>query len=79
MRTTLDIDRDVLEATREMAARTKRTAGKVISDLARKALTSSGAPAAKPHVQNGFEVLPAGGRVVTKELVRKLKEESEDA
>jgi len=38
MRTTLDIDDDVLAATEELASGQKTTAGKVISDLARKAL-----------------------------------------
>ena len=38
MRTTLDLDEDVLLAAKEMAARTKQTAGKVISDMFRRAL-----------------------------------------
>ena len=78
MRTTLDIDLDVLEAAKEMAGRTRRTAGQVLSDLARKALViSSPSPAEKPTLRGGFEILPAGNRVVTKELVQKLAEESE--
>ena len=40
MRTTLDIDDDVLEAAKERARREHTTAGKVISDLARNALTA---------------------------------------
>ena len=77
MRTTLDIDRDVLEAAKEISRRTKSTAGKVLSELARKALTSADAAHGKALVRNGFEVLPAGDRVVTAELVQKLVEESE--
>ena len=38
MRTTLDIDDDVLRAAKDLARREKKTAGKIISDLARKAL-----------------------------------------
>lgn len=38
MRTTLDIDLDILEAAKEISARTRRTAGQVLSELARKAL-----------------------------------------
>jgi hypothetical protein len=38
MRTTLDIDDDVLSAAKELAAAQKVTAGKVLSDLARRAL-----------------------------------------
>jgi len=68
----------VLEAAKEMAGRTRRTAGQVLSDLARKALViSSPSSAENPTTLNGFEILPAGNRVVTKELVQKLAEESE--
>ena len=77
MRTTLDIDADVLEAAKEISGRTKSTAGKVLSELARKALTSADPAQGKPVVINGFEVLPAGNRVVTAELVQKLIEDSE--
>ncbi len=78
MRTTLDIDRDVLEAAKEMASRTKRSAGQILSELARKALVFNGSSRdSPPTVLNGFEILPAIGRVVTPELVRKLMEESE--
>jgi hypothetical protein len=78
MRTTLDIDLDILEAAKEMAQCSKRTAGEVLSELARKALvanvpTSPGAP----RKLNGFEIIEAGDRVVTRELVQKLMEESE--
>ena len=41
MRTTLDIDDDVLQAAKERASREGSTAGKVISDLARRALTAA--------------------------------------
>ena len=38
MRTTLDIDKDVLETAKELAARRGTSAGRVLSDLARSAL-----------------------------------------
>ena len=79
MRTTLDIDADVLQAAKEISGRTKVTTGKVLSELARKALTSADSAHGKPCVCNGFEVLPAGGRVVTAERVQKLIEESENS
>ena len=41
MRTTLDIDDDVLAAAKELAHSQKTTAGRVISNLARQALTRS--------------------------------------
>ena len=78
MRTTLDIDPDILEAAKEISARTRRTAGQVLSDLARSAL-STATPPQSHHLEtrNGFEVIPAGNRVITSELVERLAEESE--
>ena len=46
MRTTLDIDDDVLQAAKEIARREKRTAGAVVSMLARSALTAPRGPQA---------------------------------
>jgi hypothetical protein len=45
MRTTLDIEDDVLHAAKDIARRTHRTAGQVLSELARQALTGAPAPA----------------------------------
>jgi hypothetical protein len=42
MRTTLDIEDDVLQAAKELARREGRTAGQVISELARRSLLSIG-------------------------------------
>ncbi len=75
MRTTLDIDDDVLEAVKERAAGQKSTIGKVISDLARHALTR---PATVPLIErNGFFVLPSRGGVVTTALVKRLEEQAD--
>lgn len=79
VRTTLDIDPDVLEAVREMSARSRRTAGKILSELAREGLVSVRGASPEARMVNGFEILPAEGRVVTPERVRQLMEESEDA
>ena len=55
MRTTLDIDDDVLQASKELAAAHRKTAGQMLSELARQAL----APAhAHRSVRNGVPVLP---------------------
>ncbi len=81
MRTTLDIDEDVLAAAKELAKAQNSTAGEVISDLARKALTSAaGAEGreAAPHgllYRDGWYVLPSRGAVVTNELIDKIQEE----
>lgn len=73
MRTTLDIDDDVLLAAKELAAAEKKTAGKVISELAREAIR--GERKGEGKIRNGFELLPPGGAIVTSELVEKLLEE----
>ena len=77
MRTTLDIDDDVLQAAKELARRGKTTAGTVISALARKALAApSEPPAAKePESFFGFRPLPKRGVIVTNELINKLRED----
>lgn len=81
MRTTLDIDDDVLAAAKELARRERTTTGKLVSDVMREALQarSHPAPADRPrrvlHV-HGFDPIPAGGAVVTDELVNELREEA---
>jgi hypothetical protein len=84
MRTTLDIDDDVLAAAKELAKSRNATAGQVISELARKALTtpaSAAADAASPAgaiLQNGWYVLPSrGGPPITNELVQRLLDEAD--
>jgi hypothetical protein len=74
MRTTLDIDDDVLLAAKELATARKTTAGQVISDLARQALI--GPPhQEKPEYRNGFRLLPRTGTVITSEMVEKWMED----
>lgn len=77
MRTTLSIDDDVLHAVRERAARERRTAGQVLSDLARQALVGTRPeqgerPARSVH---GFRPLPPRGPVVTQALIDQLRDE----
>jgi hypothetical protein len=74
MRTTLDIDDDVLQAAKELAKQGHSTAGKILSDLARRGLT---APAKARHVKmkNGFPILPSRGEIVTLEKVRRIMDE----
>ena len=55
MRTTLDIDDDVLQAAKELAIAEGRTAGAVVSALARKGLEAGARPG---RVRNGVPVLP---------------------
>ena len=74
MRTTLDIDEDVLAAAKELAAAENKTAGQVISELARKALIGL-FDQATPEYRNGFRLLPRTGQVITAEFIEKLLEE----
>lgn len=70
----MDLDEDVLQAAKELAAARGTTAGKVLSELARKALT----PARAPRIRNGVPLLPqrpAGSRRPTMQLVNKLRDE----
>ena len=73
MRTTLDIDDDILAAAKEIASARHTTAGQVISELARATLTGEARTA--PVVRNGFELLPGTGAVVTPEFIDKLLED----
>lgn len=74
MRTTLDIEDDVLLAAKDMARREHLTAGQVISRLARLALTARvDQPASAPTV-GGFRPLSAGGVLVSNEQVNALRE-----
>ncbi len=74
MRTTLDVDDDVLQAAKELAAVRRSTAGKVLSDLARQALTER----RRTRVRNGVPLLPrraAGAATATMKVVNELRDE----
>jgi hypothetical protein len=75
MRTTLDVDEDVLQAAKELAASRGSTAGKVLSDLARTALR----PPRAARVRNGVPLLPTRPRNAprpTMKLVNELRDEA---
>lgn len=74
MRTTLDIDNDVLLAAKEMAKQRGISMGKVLSDLARQALTRQATTATRSGVPL-FPRQPDAG-VVTLELVNQLRDET---
>jgi hypothetical protein len=74
MRTTLDVDDDVLRAAKEIAVNRGTTAGRVLSDLARKALE----PAESVEIRNGVLLMPRrpkGSPPLTMELVNSLRDE----
>jgi len=70
MRTTLDIEEDVLAAAKELAKKEGRTTGEVLSALARKALT--GGVTKKAALRNGIPVLPSRGEIITLENIQEL-------
>jgi hypothetical protein len=80
MRTTLDIDDDLLAAAKELARRERSTAGEVISRLVRHSLTGAGAGPApggrsRRTAVAGFRPFPARrGIVATDEQVEGLRD-----
>ncbi len=77
MRTTLSVDDDVLMAVKERARREKRTAGDVLSDLARQALTGQvqSAVAGGTGDHHGFRPLPRRGPAISNALIDRLRED----
>lgn len=77
MRTTLDIEDDVLQAAKERAQREGRTAGQVLSELARRGLAAPAAtPAARPRFRRGVPIMPSRGGIVTLEHVLRLRDQA---
>jgi hypothetical protein len=76
MRTTLDIEDDVLQAAKELAERDGSTAGRVISALARRGLAvpPKKTKPAQP-TRGGVPLLPSRGEIVTLDHVRELMEQ----
>ena len=74
MRTTLEVDDDVLHAAKELAAARGSTAGKVLSELARKGLET---PKAAARVRNGVPLLPRrpGAPRMTMKQVNDLRDD----
>lgn len=76
VRTTLDLDPDVLQAAKEIASVQGTTAGKVISALVRKALEPA---AATTKIRNGVPLMPrrpAGSPPITVQFVEDLLDEA---
>jgi len=77
MRTTIDIEFDVLSAAKEIARQRDIGVGKVISELLRQALTGDTSPSvhSKEKISStGFEPFPARGVIVTNDLINRLRE-----
>jgi len=80
MRTTLDIDEDVLLAAKELAKRQKLSAGQVVSQLLRRVLTGQAGRPSKPgggpepKSVAGFRPFTEGRAVVTNDVVNRLRD-----
>ncbi|GAA4413039.1 hypothetical protein [Quisquiliibacterium transsilvanicum] len=76
MRTTLDIDNEVLAAAKELARCERKTAGQVLSELARRALTGSDIAhkAEEPVSVYGFRPFAARGPLVTNDAIDRLRD-----
>jgi hypothetical protein len=77
MRTTLDIADDVLQAAKERAQRERKTVGEMISELARRALTTpqESLSVQEPEAVYGLKPFARRGGIVTNELIDKLRDE----
>ena len=85
MRTTLDLDEDILAAAKSLAKAGQTSAGRIISDTMRRAIqnglaeqrTQTGAlKAAEPQAVYGFTALtPSGQHIVTPDMERALRDE----
>ena len=73
MRTTLDIDPDILGVAKELAKQRNVSAGKVLSDLARESLK----PKKAPRFRNGIELIDRepGEPWITMEMVNRWRDE----
>jgi hypothetical protein len=68
MRTTLELDDELVAVAKELAAAEKRSLGSVISELARRGLTP-----ARVEIEGDLPVIhsPAGAPPITPEMVRR--------
>ncbi len=78
MRTTIDIDDEVLAAAKELARRRGTSAGRVVSDLLRQALTDpqgGSGEVDEPAAHYGFRPFPPRGKVVSDEQIEQLRDQ----
>jgi hypothetical protein len=77
MRTTLNIDDDILHAVKELAASESKSVGHVLSRLAREGLKEENAVSTVFIYRNGIPVLRSRGEQITSEHVRELMDEED--
>jgi plasmid stability protein len=79
VRTTINLDDDLLMAIRERARRQQRSIGEVLSELLRQALgaRNHAGEVAETGAFYGFEPLPQRGPKVSNELIDRLRDEDQ--
>jgi hypothetical protein len=77
MRTTLDIDEDVLTAAKERAAKARVSLGRALTELARAGLTTPSTTSGKRSAptKGRYALLPRRGEVITLEHVRTIADD----
>ncbi len=76
MRTTIDIADDVLQAAKERARLENKTAGDVVSELLRGALTMlRDVPSREPKTTYGFKPFTRRGSIITNEMIDRLRDD----
>ncbi len=80
MRTTVNLDQDVYELATLYARGRGVTLGAALNELARKGTQTASPESQSPKLvraPNGLLILPARGRVITSEMVKKALEEDD--
>lgn len=79
MRTTLNLDDDVLAAAKARAHREGRSVGDVVSELLRVAMTQPASDRAaavgEPPLHYGFKPFASRGQVITDEMIERLRDQ----
>lgn len=76
MRTTLDIDNDILTVATTLARREGKPVGQFVSELLREALRARAGRRweGQSRERYGFRPIPAGGTVVTDDIVNDIRD-----
>jgi len=75
MRTTIDIEDDVLAATKELARLQNVSAGYIVSKLVREALSGHQQAHIREKTAAGFRPFPVRGILVTNEQINELRDQ----
>ena len=74
MRTTVDLDEDILRTVKDLAREREQSLGRVLSDLIRQGLQPAYQVKVKPGVIPTLPLIP-GGRSVTDQIIKDMLED----